>query len=525
MTVSDQQLQSVIAEQQAFQEGGKFSYNLYDQYLKTQGMTPASFETRLRYDLLLQNADDAYSDSVFVPRTVTERLLQISGQKREVSQSVILPEQFLAYVKLDADAAKKDYDSHQDEYRVPEQVRVEYVTLSSDTLASQIQVDPAEIKKAYEARRSQYEVKETRQASHILISVDAGANAEAKQKARAKAEEIYAQLKKNPEKFAELAKANSQDPGSAANGGDLGFFGRGTMVKPFDTAVFQMKPGEISAPIESQYGFHIIRLIAIKAGQLKSFDEVRSQIEEELRKALAARKFAELAENFNNVVFEQSESLNAAAQLAKSTVQQSGWITREHAADERLNNPKLLQSIFSEDVLKNKRNTEAVEVLPGVLVAARLLEHKPSSVRPFAEVSAEITKKLTLRQASQLAIQDGRDRLEKLKQGKEAQATWGAPLLVSRNEAKGVSGPVMKQIFMSDTSKLPAYTGVERAGGGFILIKITRVEEPKKVAPEEQKAFLDALRQVIGQESMSAYVASLRKKTSVKISKDLLEKK
>lgn len=525
LAVSDQQLQTVIAEQQAFQDQGKFSFERYNQYLRTQGMTPAIFEARLRQDMLLQYVDDAYSDSVFVPRTVAERLLRISEQQREVSQTLILPERFLPYVKLDADAAKKYYDSRQDEFRIPEQVRVEYVTLSADAMAAQLQVDPAEIKKAYEAQRAQHEVKETRQASHILITVDAGAGDAAKQKARAKADEIYAQLKQNPGKFAELAKAHSQDPGSAANGGDLGFFGRGTMVKPFDAAVFQMKPGEISAPVESQYGFHIIRLAEIRTGQTKSLDEVRGKIEAALRKELAGRKFAELAENFNNVVFEQSESLNAAAQLAKTTVQQSGWITREHAADARLNNPRLLQSVFSEDVLKNKRNTEAVEVAPGVLAAARVIEHKAASMRPFADVSAEIARKLTLRQAAQLAIQDGRDRLEKLKQGKDAQVTWSAPQLVSRNEAKGLAEPVMRQVFKTDTSKLPAYSGVENPDGGFILLKVVRVVETEKVTPEKQKAVADALRQMIGQEEMSAYVASLRKKTDVKLSKDVLEKK
>ncbi|MDP1718399.1 MAG: peptidylprolyl isomerase, partial [Burkholderiales bacterium] len=525
LAISDQQLQTVIAEQQAFQDQGKFSFERYNQYLRTQSMTPAIFEARLRQDMLLQYVDDAYSDSVFVPRTVTERLLRISGQQREISQSAISPERFAAYVKLDADAAQKYYDSRQDEYRIPEQVRVEYVTLAADALASQFQVDPVAIQKAYEVQSAQHEVKETRQASHILITVDAGATAEAKQKARAKADEIYGQLKQNPGKFADLAKAHSQDPGSAANGGDLGFFGPGTMVKSFDTAVFQMKTGEISAPVESQYGFHIIRLTAIRAGQTKSLEEMRGQIEAGLRKELAGKKFAELAENFNNIVFEQSESLNAAAQLAKSTVQQSGWITREHAADARLNNPKLLQSVFSEDVLKNKRNTEAVEVAPGVLVAARIMEHKASSMRPYADVSAEIVRKLTLRKAAQLAIQDGRDRLEKLKQGKDTQVAWSAPQLVSRNEAKGLIEPVMRQVFKADTSKLPAYSGVESPDGGFILLKISKVVETEKATPEQQKALADALRQLIGQEEMSAYVASLRKKTDVKLSKDVLERK
>ena len=525
MIVSDRQLQGVISELPVFQGEGKFSFERYEQYLKSQGMTPAIFETRLRYDLMLQQTDDAYSDSVLIPHTVAERLLRLSEQQREVSQFMVAPEKFLAQVKLEADAAKKYYDGHQEEFRIPEQVRVEYVTLSAESLSSQIQVDPAEAKRYYEGHRAQYEVKETRQASHILISVDSGASTEAKQKAHATAEEIYGQLKRDPAKFAELAKKYSQDPGSAANGGDLGLFSRGSMVKPFDDAVFQMKVGEISAPVESQYGFHIIRLTAVKPGQLKGLDEVRSQIEAELKKQLAGRKFAETAENFNNIVFEQSESLKPAADLAKTGILKSGWITREHADDARLNNPKLLQAIFSEDALKNKRNTEAVEVAPGVLMAARVTEHKPASAQPFSEVSAAIVKKLTLQQAGQLAIQDGRDKLEKLKQGKDVQVTWSAPQLVSRNEAKGMSEPVLRQVFKADAGKLPAYTGVDDLRGGFALLKISRIVEPEKTAADKQKSLTEGLRQVIGQEEMSAYIASLRQKTGVKISRDLLEKK
>ncbi len=525
MVVSDQQLQSVIGELPLFQNEGRFSFERYQQFLKSQGMTPAMFESRLRYDLILQQADDAYSDSVFVPRTVAERLLRLSEQQREVSQYTVTPEKFLAQVKLEADAAKKYYDGHPEEFRIPEQARVEYVALSADSLSSRVQVDPAEVEKYYEGHRAQYEVKETRQASHILISVDSGAGAEAKQKARARAEEIFGELKRDPEKFAELARKYSQDPGSAANGGDLGFFSRGSMVKPFDDAAFRMKVGEISMPVESQYGYHIIRLTAIKPGQVKSLGEVRGQIEAELRKQLASRKFAETAENFNNIVFEQSESLKPAADLAKTGIQKSGWITREHADDARLSNPKLLQAIFSEDVLRNKRNTEAVEVAPGVLVAARVDEYKPASVQPFGEVSAAIAKKLALQQAGQLAVQDGRDKLEKLKQGKDVQVTWSAPQLMTRNDAKGMSEPVLRQVFKADAGKLPAYTGADDPRGGFALIRISRVVEPGKPAADKQKALTEGLQLAVAQEEMSAYVASLRQKVNVKIGKELLEKK
>ena len=524
MAVSDRQLQAMIGELPLFQDNGKFSFQIYERFLKSQGMTPAMFEAKLRHDLILQQLDDAYGGTAFVPHTVIERLARLSEQQREVSLFTIAPDKFVSQVKLETDAAKKYYDSHQDEFRIHEQVRVEYVVLTAESLLAQIPVDPAEVRKYYDEHRAQYEIREERQASHILIGTDATASAEAKQKARAQAEGIYKQLKQNPGRFADLAKQYSQDPGSAARGGDLGYFGRGTMLKAFDDAVFGMKAGEISAPVETQYGFHIIRLTGIKGGQSSRFEEVRGQIEAELKKQRAGRKFAEIAENFNNVVFEQAESLKPAAELAKASPQQSGWITRERA-DAPLNNPKLLQAIFSEDVLKNKRNTEAVEVAAGVLVAARVIEHKPASVQPFDEVSAAIVKKITLQQAGQLAAQEGRAHLERLKQGKDAQVTWGPAQFVGRADAKGLSEPVLKQAFRADAAKLPAHAGVDSPRGGFTLIRITRVVDPEKIAPDRQKALSEGLRQMLGQEEMLAYIASLKQKADVKVSKELLEKK
>lgn len=525
MAVADRQLQDMIGDLPAFQSDGKFSFQLYEQYLRSRGMTPAMFEAKMRQDLLLGQLDDAFGESSFVPRTVIDLLARISEQKREVSAFAIAPDKFVAQVKIDADAAKKYYESNPNEFRVPEQARVEYVTLTLDSLMAQIAVDPAEVRKYYDEHRGQFEAKQERQASHILIAVDAGASAEEKRKARARAEELYQQLKQKPDRFAEIAKQQSQDPGSAANGGDLGYFGRGIMPKPFEDAAFGMKTGEVSAPVETQYGFHIIRLTNVKGGQGRSFEEARSQIESELKRQRAGRKFAEVAEHFNNVAFEQSESLKAAAEIAKANVQQSGWITREHAADQQLNNSKLLQAVFSEDVLKNKRNSQVVEVAPGVLITARLLEYKPSVTQPFDEVREAIVKKLTLQRAAQLAAQDGRERLEKLKRGEDAQVTWSPPQLVDRADAKSLGEAVLKQAFRADAAKLPAYTGIDISSGGYTLIRISRVVDPQQVEPERRKQVADALRQLVGQEEMLAYVASLKQKGGVTISKELLEKK
>jgi peptidyl-prolyl cis-trans isomerase D len=523
LVITDRQIQEIVANVDAFKVDGKFSYERYEELLKAQGMTPLIFEQRVRQDLIAEHAAHPYMTSTFVSRAEAANLLRISEQQREISYFTLASDRFLSQVKLDADAAKKYYDSHQDEFRTPEQVRVEFVVFSGEGLLAQIQPPVAEVRKAYEENLKRFEVKEARQASHILITADN--TAEAKKKAKAKADELYAQVTKNPKDFAALAKQHSQDPGSAANGGDLGFFERGSMVKAFDDAVFSMKPGDITPPVETEFGYHIIRLAGVRAGKAKSFEEARPEIESELKKQLASRKFAELAEGFSNALFEQSDSLKPAADLIKAAPQKSAWISRTGGDNALLGNPKLLQAVFSDDVLKNKRNTEAIEVGPGVLVAARVLEHKPSAVQPFDQVSAALTKKLTLQQAGQLAAQEGRARLTALREGKDAQVTWSAPQLASRGDPKGLPGDALRQAFKTDISKVPAYAGVEVAGGNYMLVRIGKVQEAAEGAKDKQNAIAQTLRQVSGQAELAAYLASLKLKSEVKIRKELVEKK
>ena len=523
LVITDRQVQDIVGNVEAFRENGKFSYARYEELLKGQGMTPVIFEQRMRQDLLVDHVTHGYTGSAFVSRAEAAMLQRISDQQREISHFVLSADRFMPQVKLEGDAAKKYYDSHQDEFRVPEQVRIEFVSLSADSLLAQMQPAAAEVRKAYDENLKRFEVKEARQASHILITADA--SPEAKKKARARADELYAQLKKNPGDFAALAKQHSQDPGSATNGGDLGFFERGAMVKSFDNAVFSMKAGEISAPVESEFGYHIIRLTTVRGGKGKTFEEARPEIETELKKQLAGRKFAELAEAFSNTLFEQSDSLKAAADLVKAAPQKSGWIARNSVDNSMSGNQKLLQAVFSEDVLKNKRNTEAIEVAPGVLVGARVAEYKPATIQPFDQVSGALQKKLTLQQAGQLAAQEGRAKLEALKQGKDAQVAWSAPLLAGRGDPKGIPGEVLRQAFKTDVSKLPAYAGAEVPGGGYTLVRISKVQEATEGARDKQNAIAQTLRQVAGQAELAAYLASLKQKSEVKIRKEVVEKK
>jgi peptidyl-prolyl cis-trans isomerase D len=520
--VSDQQLQQIISEQPAFQDNGRFSHARYEELLRRQNMSPVGFENSLRRDLMLERVSDAYRATAIVPNAVAERLLRINSQQREVSQSVVEPDKFVAQVRLADGAAKQYYDAHQNEFQVAEQARLEYLVLALDTVASQVEVGADEVKQFYEQNPKQYARGEERQASHILITVDAKASAEEKQAARAKAEGLLKQVRQNPASFAELAGKNSQDPGSAAKGGDLGFFPRGTMVKSFDEAVFQMQAGEIAGPVESQFGYHVIRLTAVRG---RGLDEVKKQVELDLKRQKAGKKFAELAEQFNNLVFEQGDSLKPAANALKLTIQAGGWVSRNGSDNKLLNNQKLLQAAFSEDTVKNKRNTEVIDVGDNTLVAARVIEYKPASVRPFAEISAEINQRLTQQQAAQLAARHGRELLDKLKQGEGIALGWSAAKLVSRGNAQGYAGTALTGIFKADIGKLPAYTGVENAQGGFVLLKVTRVVDSETVDIARRKAVSEELRQVLGQEELNAYVASLKLKADVKVQQDRLEKK
>lgn len=525
LLATDQQLQSLLSQVPALQEAGKFSHERYEQFLKSRNRTAVDFEMELRRDMVLQQVNDAYGESNFLPRTVVQRLSRLMETQREASTYTLVPDKFVAKVAIEADAVKKYYDSQQAAFRTPEQVRVEYVVLSIDALLPAVKVDPEEVKRAFDDQAKRVQVQESRQASHLLIAVDAKATAEEKQKARAKAADLLKQVKAKPASFAELAKANSQDPGSAANGGDLGSFKRADMTKAFADAAFGMKVGDISDLVETEYGLHIIKLTGITEAKAPTFEAMRGQIETDLKRAAAGKDFAAKAEQFNDLVFTQSESLKPAADLAKSAVQQSDWFSRNMAGDARLKHPKLQQAIFSDDVLKNKRNTEAVEVTPGTLVAARLLEHKPSVVRPFDEVKAGIETRLTQQRAAQLAAQEGRALLESLRQGKPAEVAWSAPQMVNfSSRIKGLDEEVQKQILRADSTKLPAYAGVE-SPAGYTLIRITRAIEPEKIDAEKEKNLAQAMQQAQGQEQNAAFLASLKQKADVKIRKEQIGEK
>ena len=517
LAVSDEQVAQVIAGIEAFQKDGKFDKQHYVAALGRQNMSPPVFESRVRQELGMRQLIDAYTQNGYASNAIADNLIRLNEQQRVVSVAEVMLDPFLKQATVDEAAVKNYYEKNPKEFQSPEQARVEYVIFAADALQSQMAVDDTEIKKYYEEHQPEFGTQEQRQAAHILISAAAQSSDADKQAAKAKAEQLLQQVKQSPAKFAELAKQHSQDPGSAKNGGDLGLFGHGMMVKPFDDAVFQLKPGEISGLVQSEFGFHIIKLLAVKPAKILALEEVKSAIAQKLKRQKANDKFAELAEKFSNTVYEQSDTLKPAAELVKMPVQQSGWLNK--GQETTLWTSKALQAVFAKEVVKDKRNSAAVEVASNTLLAARVLEYKPASSRPLAEVGDAIRQKLMRQQAQETALKQGKIMLAQLQHGENLKLEWKPAQTIKRTQHAGQSKELVRQVFQADAAKLPAYTGAENTQGGYTLVRVDAVKETAAIDDAKHASYLQQLRQLTGEELFRAYLADAKKnaKISMKI--------
>ena len=525
LTVGDDQLREFIGAIPALQEDGKFSRPRYETALRGQGLTEAGFEARLRQDLLLQQMSAPVGEGAFIAHAASDRWLAVQQEEREISEFVVRPEAFVEQVKLAPDAEKNYYESNRKQFELPEQVRAEYLVLSPDALAESVAVGETEIKAYFDAHQERYRQSEERRASHILIQVARDAGEAEVTAARARIEELAKQVKQNPNEFARLAEQHSQDTGSAKNGGDLGFFGRGAMVKPFEDTVFSLKENEVSGIVRSDFGFHIIKLTGLKGEKTRTLDEVRNEIAAELRRQGAGRKYAEAAEAFSNIVYEQADSLKPAADKFKLAIRYSEWVSKgEPRSAGLLGNDKLLASLFSEDAIKNKRNTEAIEVAQNTLISARVLEHKPATMRPLEAVSAEIKKKLILDEAAKLAQKEGEEKVARLAKGEKVEVPWGAPRAITRQGDAKVPAAV-RSIFKLGADKLPAYTGTDMPGGAYLIYKVISAKQPSGKNDALAKAIRSQYERLRAEDDFAAYLAAVKERFPVTVNRAALESK
>jgi peptidyl-prolyl cis-trans isomerase D len=519
--VSDETLRAVIAAMPAFQRDGHFSKADYEALLRAQGLSETQFEQRLRYDLTVGQLRRAVAETAIASKTLAARLAGLENEQREISESLVPADLYLDKVSVTAEQVKAHYEAHTADFESPERVRVEYVVLSAETLAKASTVTEDELKKAYEAAGSKYRVGEQRRASHILIQIAPDANEAARAEARKKAERILAEVKASPERFAELAKKYSQDTGSAAKGGDLGLFGRGMMVKPFEDAAFALKAGETSGIVESEFGLHIIRVTEIQPERARPLDEVRKELTEMLKRDKGKRRFAEIAEAFANQVYEQAEALQPVAERFKLELKTSDWITRTPRPEYGvLNNPRLLAAVFSPDALKDRRNTDAIEVAPDTIVAAHVIEHAPARQRTFDEARAEIERALRREAAVKRATEAGEAILAGLQKGEARDVKWNAPHMVSRRDPGGVDPAVVRTAMGLDPARVPAYFGEIRPGEGYAVYRLSKVVAATQRSDDELRQDQERLRRRVAATEYAEYVASLRARADVSIYPD-----
>ena len=518
----DAYVASVLGQIPAFQQDGSFSQPRYEAVLRQNNRTPAQFENELRQAFMLEAIISPVELAAFPSNTSLRQIARVVAQQREIAWADLPASAVASQIKVTPADVEQYYAANTAQFTEPEQIRAEYVVLDMDSVAAGITVSEQDVADYYAANAEQFGQPEQRSASHILIAADSTADAAAREQAKQKAAELYDILQKTPARFAELARTESQDPGSAAQDGSLGSFGRGMMVKPFEDAVFSMTPNEIRGPVESDFGYHIIRLDGIQPAQTPPLVQVRDVVVDALRKQQAQRAFADLADNFGNLVYENATSLQPAAEAAGLTVQQSGWLTEKNAP-QPFNHAALSAALFSPESIKSRQNTEAIEVRRGTLVAARVAEHRPARLRPLAEVSAAIETRLRAEQSTKLLVEKAESTIGSLAKGDEAGLSWSAFRVVGRQPSAELNATGAKAVFKVNTDKLPAYTGFARPDGSYRIVRVSRVLEASELDPMLLASIESGLMQALQQADMKAMLDLIKASHKVKIKTGAIE--
>jgi peptidyl-prolyl cis-trans isomerase D len=522
LVTSDQRLANYLQQDPSIAglrgPDGKLDMDRYRQLAASQGMTPEMLEARVRRDLSNQQVLASLQASAVASQRQTDSALQAYLQRREIQIQRFDSAAYATKVQFSDADLEKFYQTQTDRFRSPESADVEYLVLDAAALAKNIQLPEQDIKTYYEQNLQRLSGQEQRRASHILINAAKDAPAAEREKARAKADSLLADVRKDPKSFAQLARKNSDDPGSAANGGDLDFFAKGAMVKSFEDAVFALKKGEISAVVESEFGFHIILLTDIKAPATPSLEAMRPKLEADLREQQAKRQFAELAETFSNSVYEQADTFKPVADKLKLSIQQAQGLGRTPTSANAgvLANPKILEALFAEDSISKRRNTAAIELGNNTLVSARIVNYRAAAVRPYADVKDAVRVQYLLVQAQALAKAEGQARLNEWK-AQPAQAQLGNALVVSRDQAQGQPQALVDAALRADPAAMPVLVGVDLGAQGFALVRVNKLVAREEPNAQQQAQSREQFARLLGNAEANAYLAHLKSQFKVEI--------
>ncbi len=494
---------------------GKFDR---EAFLRATGRTPEQYEASVRADMASQQVLLGVTGTSFAPPALTAATVNAFYDRREIQVARFAPESFASKVTVSDADIETYYKDHTAQFQAPEQASIEYLVLDLEAAKKNIVANEADLKTYYEQNTARFGTKEERRASHILITAPASMSSGDRAKAKAKAEQLLADVKKAPATFADVARKNSQDPGSAEKGGDLDFVTRGAMVKPFEDAMFALKKGDVSDLVETEFGYHIIHLTDIKPAVVPPFEKVRATIENEVRAQQATQEFAKAAEIFTDTVYQQPESLKPAAEKLKLTIQTATNVPRTPApgATGPLASRNFLQALYAADSLERKQNTEAIEVGPNQLASGRVTQYTAAHPIPLTEVKDKIRAQLITERAAALAKTEGEAKLAAWKVKADG-ANFGAPVTVSRIEAQSQPAPVIDAALRADGAKLPALLGVDLGAQGYAVVRVTKVV-PRTPPPAEQ-AQQESMRiaQSVTAAEAAAYYELLKKRFKVEI--------
>lgn len=519
MRIGNGLLAATIHNVPAFQMDGQFSQQVYERALNARGIPASVFEGDLRRDMLTQQLYAGVVRSDFATPLERRAMQQLAGQQRDIGFLLLPLADFIAKAQVSDDEVSAYYEAQGTLFMQPEQVSVSYLELSAEQIAQGIKVGEEELRARYEAQLASYSTPEERHARHILIQVAPGADAAAEAAARAEADKLLAQVRGGTP-FADVARKSSQDPVSAAEGGDLGFFGRGVMDKAFEDATFALKPGEVSELVRSAFGYHIIRLETVRGGSTRPFVEVREQILAEVRNERAEQQFYDQAEQLANLTYEHPDTLEQAASQLALTVKQSEPFTRRGGA-ELLANPRLVSAAFSEDVLARGNNSEVIEVGRNHLVVLRALQHQPEMRRPLESVREDIVTRLRRDKAAVAAHEAAVALQQQLKQGgdpalvaKGASAKWQRKDGLAREDGS-VDAAVLRKAFSIPRPQAaqPNWDLVVTANGDIAVVGLYAVRDGE-VAEGEAGAAGD-LERASGDAAFAATLGSVRTAASI----------
>lgn len=510
-----------------FQVGGQFSKPAYDATLASQGVTPMAFEQEQQSLLAVRQLQEGLVESSFFTPTEFRRLIALDQERRDVAYLILDPRVIGAGISVSDADVQSYYATNSRQFQSQESATVEYVEVSLQEMARDYTPDEEALRKAYEADPTRFRTAEERRARHILVTVDADRTDAA---ARALADEIAGRLAKG-EDFAALAARYSGDPGSANRGGDLGFAAPGNYVEAFDKALFALKAGETSAPVKTEFGYHIIRLEELRPGAEKTFDEVRAQLADELRRQKAQDEFYALAERIDDLALENPTSLEPVAKDTGLTVRRYEGFTRAGGGPLG-NNPNLVRAVFSPGVLEGSENTPLIELDDTRAIVARVAEHKQPAPLPLEQVRGEIVERLRTLRATTEATARGERIVQRVQAGEELAAVLTAEdLKLTESGALTRRSPAVPPELLAAVFRTPkpagkpVVQGISLAGGAYAVFEVRSAlpGEPERIPQQQRDERKAALAQRAAIAETEALAAHLRATADVVVSPDLFK--